>query len=76
MMAAGIGRERCIIGQLIALRKYSGRVEMMDSHKGSSNGSSITETVLTISAIIMRIPILTTPSRAIFCLSEAYSKAL
>jgi hypothetical protein len=75
MMAAGIGRERCIIGQLIAPRKHSGRVEMMDSHKGSSNGSSISEIVLTISAIIMRMSILTTPSRVIFRLSEAYSKA-
>lgn len=44
--------------------------------KGSSSGSSITEIVLTIYVIITRMPILTTPSRVIFWLSEAYSKAV
>jgi hypothetical protein len=48
----------------------------MDSHKGPSSGSSITEIVLTIYAIITRMPILTTPGRVIFWLSEAYSKAV
>ena len=40
----------------------------MDSHKGSSSGSSITEIVLTIYVIITRMPILTTPGRVIFWL--------